>query len=149
MSVARCQVSEEKKERCVLLTFDSLLLMPKKYYRMIKNFKNLSIWKRSRSLVKSIYLATNDFPKNEMFGLISQIRRAAISIPSNIAEGCGRTTNKELSRFLDISIGSICEIETQLYLAFDFKFISKENAKALIDEIVEIRKMIIGFQKTL
>ena len=116
---------------------------------MIKNFKNLSIWQRSRSLVKAIYLATNDFPKNEMFGLTAQIRRAGISIPSNIAEGCGRNTNKDLSRFLDISIGSICEVETQLYLAFDLEFISKEKAKILIDEIIEIRKMIIGFQRKL
>ena len=99
---------------------------------MIKNFKNLSIWQRSRSLVKVIYLATNDFLKDKIFGLTAQIRRAAISIPSNIAEGCGRNTNKDLSRFLDISIGSICEVETQLYLAFDLEFISLTYCKSKI-----------------
>lgn len=114
---------------------------------MIKNFKNLSIWQRSRRFVKTIYLGTNDFPKDEMFGLTSQMRRAAISIPSNIAEGSGRRTNKDLSRFLDIAVGSTCEIETQLYLAFDLEYMSKEEAKILVDEIVEIRKMIIGFQR--
>ncbi len=116
---------------------------------MIKNFKSLKIWQRSRSLVKSVYLATNDFPEEERFGLTSQVRRAAVSVPSNIAEGCGRKTAKDLNRFLDIAIGSICEVETQLYLAFDLEFISKGNAKILVEEIVEIRKMIIAFQKTL
>ena len=116
---------------------------------MIKNFKTLDIWKRSRSLVLAVYKSTTEFPSTEKFGLSSQIQRAAVSVPSNIAEGCGRNTNKDLSRFIDISIGSICELETQLYLAYDLGYISKGSGTSLVNEISEIRKMMIGFQKTL
>ena len=116
---------------------------------MIRNFHNLNIWKRSRALVKSIYEMTKSFPDEEKFGLTSQIRRAAISIPSNIAEGCGRQTIKELKRFLDISLGSACEVETQIYLSNDLTFITKEKANTLIDEVTQIRKMIAGYKNSL
>lgn len=116
---------------------------------MVRNFKTLDIWKRSRTYVKTIYLTTAKFPGTEKFGLTSQLNRASISVPSNIAEGCGRKTEKDLSRFLDIAIGSTCEIETQIYLAYDLEFISNEAMDKLLDEITQIRKMIIGYQKTL
>ena len=83
---------------------------------MRHNFKALEIWKRSRKLVKNTYLTTKTFPSEEKFGLVSQINRSAVSIPSNIAEGCGRGTDAQLVHFLDIAIGSNCELETQFYL---------------------------------
>lgn len=116
---------------------------------MVKNFKSLKIWQRSRAFVKEIYLLTNGFPDTEKFGLISQLNRAAVSIPSNIAEGSGRGTEKNLSYFLDIAIGSACEVETQIYLSFDLGFINEQSMSHLIDEIVQIRRMIVGYQKTL
>ena len=116
---------------------------------MIRNFKNLDIWKRSRILVKHIYLVTKEFPSEEKYGIVSQIRRAAISIPSNIAEGCGRKSEKGLSNFLDMAIGTNCELETQFYLANDLEFLNQQKMIYLTDEIRQIRKMIIGYQKTL
>lgn len=116
---------------------------------MIRNFKTLDIWKRSRQLVKEVYLLTDAFPIEEKFGLISQLRKSAVSIPSNIAEGCGRQSEKELSRFLDIAIGSNCELETQIYLGYDLNFLTLETMEVLSKEITEIRRMIIGYQRTL
>lgn len=116
---------------------------------MVRNFKSLDIWKRSRSFVKTIYLTTNNFPNEEKFGLISQLQRAAVSVSSNIAEGCGRKTEKALSNFLDNAIGSNCGVETQLLLAYDLEMIDKKTINALSNEIIQIRKMIIGYQKTL
>ena len=116
---------------------------------MIADFKKLEIWKRSRLLVKSVYIILKLFSETEKFGLVSQLKRAVISVPSNISEGCGRRTNKDLSRFLDIAVGSLCEIETQLYLAQDLSFISNEQTDIILNETIEIRKMIIGFQNTL
>ena len=116
---------------------------------MIKNFINLEIWKRSRILVKKIYNLTNELPKEEQYGLINQIQRAAVSVPSNIAEGCGRKYKKELVRFLHFSIGSLCEVETQLYLIMDLEYANKEYVMKLINEVIEIRKMIQGFIRSL
>jgi len=116
---------------------------------MARNFKNLVIWQRSRVLVKDIYLMTNEFPNSEKFGLTSQLNRATISIPSNIAEGCGRGTEKSLSHFLDIAIGSSCEVETQVYLSYDLNLINEQKMNKLTDEVGQIRRMIIGYQKTL
>jgi len=116
---------------------------------MIRNFKTLLIWQRSRSLVKTIYEITSTFPTNEKYGLASQLQRASISIPSNIAEGCGRNSEKDLARFLDIAIGSNCEVETQIYLSLDLGFINEKDSEKIIEEITQIRKMIIGFKSTL
>lgn len=116
---------------------------------MKHNFYNLEIWKRSRALVKTIYEQTRQFPSEERFGLTSQIRRAAVSVPSNIAEGCGRGTDKQFAQFLDISIGSICELETQVYLAYDLSFIDIKQQEILIVEIMAVRKMIMGFKASL
>ena len=112
---------------------------------MRHNFKNLEIWKRSRILVKEVYLITKNFPQEEKFGLISQMNRSAISIPSNIAEGCGRNTNPQLVYFLDNAIASNCELETQFYLSFDINYISESQLNQQVKELSEIRRMIIGF----
>lgn len=114
---------------------------------MKHNFKNLQIWQKSRVLVKSIYTQTQKFPSEEKFGLTSQMRRSAVSIPSNIAEGCGRNTDNDIIRFMRIAIGSACELETQIYLSFDLEYFSEEKTKYLLQEINEIRKMIMSFIK--
>ena len=109
---------------------------------MIRNFKKLNIWTRSRMIVKIIYMMTESFPKTETYGLTSQIRRYAISVPSNIAEGCGRGSVKELNRFLDIAVGSICELETQIYLAADINYLEKERMESIVSEIDQILSLI-------
>ena len=96
-----------------------------------------------------VYLILEDFPSSEKFGLSSQLKRSAISVPSNIAEGCGRSTNKDLNRFLNIANGSLCEMETQICLANDLDFISKAEMDNILNETIQIRKMIVGFQNTL
>lgn len=111
-------------------------------------FKNLEIWKASRILCATIYEVTSNFPENEKFGLTNQLRRASVSVPSNIAEGCSRSSNKDLSRFLEISIGSLYEIETQLLISFDLGYLNEEKLDKTISEIEIILKMIINFRKT-
>ena len=114
---------------------------------MEHNFEKLSIWKRSIELVKYIYSATIPFPKEEKFGLISQMRRCSVSIPSNIAEGAGRKTEKDFSHFLNISIGSINELQTQIVISFHLVYISKEQFEYIKAELVEIKNMIYSFNK--
>ena len=94
-------------------------------------------------------MITQKFPDEEKYGLTSQIRRAAVSISSNISEGCGRKTTKDFSHFLDIAIGSTCELETQFYLSFDLNYISKDYMTRFTTEISTIRRMIISFQSKL
>jgi four helix bundle protein len=98
---------------------------------MLADFRKLEIWKKSRVLVKNVYLVLEDFPKTEIYGLVSQLKRCAISVPSNIAEGCGRRTNKDLNRFLDIANGSLCELETQICLANDLDFITIQKMEEI------------------
>lgn len=113
------------------------------------NFRQLKIWQESMELVKEILICTNGFPKERKFGITSQINRAAVSIPSNIAEGSARTTNKDFSRFLSIALGSAFELETQLILSESLDLISKEKSEIIINELVELQRMITGFKKSL
>jgi len=92
-----------------------------------------------------IYKATQGFPKEEMFGLTSQIRRAAVSISANIAEGCGRHTEVDLARFLDMALGSVNEADCFLELSKDLRYVSQPDWKKLWEELVEIRKMLVAF----
>ena len=110
------------------------------------NFRELNIWKDSMKLAKTVYLLTSELPQAEKFGLVSQINRCAISIPSNIAEGSGRTSEKEFLYFLRISISSSYELETQLILVED---IFNLDTKSLIIELQSIQKMIGGFIRKL
>ncbi|MFC7357466.1 four helix bundle protein [Jejudonia soesokkakensis] len=112
-------------------------------------YKDLKVWQLSREFCSKIYMITGSFPTSEKFGLISQLRRATISIPSNIAEGASRNSNKDFSRFLEIAIGSAYEIETQLLICEDLKFISKEESKALAVDIITIIKMLSKLKSTL
>ncbi len=106
----------------------------------IKGHKDLTVWKKSMHLVTEIYSLTSKFPKEEIYGLTSQVRRAAISVPSNIAEGAARQTKKEFSHFLYIALGSLAEVETQLLIANNLGYISEVQ----LGSLVEIRKMLNG-----
>ncbi len=110
------------------------------------NFKELKIWHESMELAKEIYDVTNDFPKSELYGLTQQIRKCAVSVPSNIAEGCGRGTDAQLAHFLDIAQGSAFELETQLYLSTQLNFVNKEKTEILITKLTTLQKMIDGFK---
>lgn len=105
-------------------------------------YQNLTVWKKAMVLAKDIYAVTANYPQNEMYGLVCQMRRCAISIPSNIAEGYGRSTNKELVHFLYISLGSTNELETQLLLSREFKYLSEEDSNMLLQLNEQIFKMI-------
>jgi four helix bundle protein len=112
-------------------------------------FKELKVWQKAIELVTETYLKTASFPKDEIYGLTSQIRRCAVSIPSNIAEGCGRKTNKDFSNFLGISLGSAFELETQLIICKNLDFIKQQDFNSLEAEIQHIQNMIIKLQSTL
>lgn len=112
-------------------------------------FKALNIWKKGRLFCVKIYTLTSKFPESEKFGLISQLRRASVSIPSNIAEGSSRKSNKDFARFLQIALGSAYEIETQLLISGDLKFISEEELNNVLQDIEELIKMISKFKSTL
>ena len=115
----------------------------------VHNFRELNVWQKGIELSKRIYQFTSTFPTEEKYGLKSQIQRSAISIPSNIAEGCGRTGDNELNHFLTISLGSAFELETQVILANEFGYTDKYNVEILINQIQEIQKMIIGLHKSI
>ncbi|WP_445452294.1 four helix bundle protein [Flavobacterium sp. 25HG05S-40] len=112
-------------------------------------FKELEIWKRSRLFCSQIYAITSKFPNDEKFGLTNQLRRASVSIPSNIAEGSSRNSNNDFARFLEIAIGSAYEIETQLLIALDLGFIKTDELEKSIIELNEIIKMISRFRSNL
>lgn len=113
------------------------------------NFKQLVVWKKATQLTTEVYLATGFFPKEELYGITSQIRRASVSVCANIAEGCGRETNKEFRRFLDIANGSAFEVETLLIIAQNLEYLNNDEAKKLLIETTEIQKMIFGLIKKL
>lgn len=112
-------------------------------------FKDLKIWKSSRKFCSLIYVATEDFPEKEKFGIINQMRRASVSIPSNIAEGAYRKSNKDFLRFLEIAIGSCYELETQLLLSNDLGFLETKKLKELLLELTRIVQMTSKFMTTL
>lgn len=115
----------------------------------MKTFRDLSIWQKAMNLVTNTYQITEKFPKEELFGLTSQIRRSAISLPSNIAEGYGRDSNKELLRFINIAIGSLFEFQTQIEIAKNINYLNENEFKNLYEETRELEAMIISFSKRL
>ncbi|MGV4413638.1 four helix bundle protein [Chryseobacterium sp. T1] len=111
--------------------------------------QDLLIWKKSIELVKDIYLLTQELPNEEKFGLINQMRRCAVSIPSNIAEGAGRNNAKEFFQFLGIAQGSTYELETQLILLVELKFINESKVALVLNHLTEIQKMVYKFKTNL
>ena len=113
------------------------------------NHKDLEVWKKSMELVIDIYKITQKFPDTEKFGLINQIRRAVVSVPSNIAEGCARNSDKDNLRFVDIACGSLAEIETQLLISVQLGYYEMNKALLVIDKIDNIGRMLSGLKKHL
>ncbi len=114
---------------------------------MLKNYKELKVWQKSYNLCLDVYRTTRIFPKEEMYGLTSQMRRSAVSVPSNIAEGYGRKTTADYIRFLYIAYGSLCELETQIMLAGDLNYLDDgklEGLKASVSEVERMLKALIN-----
>lgn len=111
----------------------------------MKDFRQLNVWERSHKLVLELYTCSTSFPKSEVYGLTSQIRRSAVSIPANIAEGCGRDSQAELLRFFRIAMGSASELEYELMLAYDLHWIEEPTYHQIAAELTAIRKMLNAF----
>jgi len=115
----------------------------------IETFKDLLVWQEAMNLVETIYLQTRNFPKEEMYGLTNQVRRAAVSIPANIAEGNGRITRKEYLRFLYIANGSMKELETHLLIAERLNFLTKESLEKIQVKLQTVGKLLTTLRKSL
>lgn len=111
----------------------------------IQSYKDLVVWRKSMDLVKQVYASSNRFPEDEKFGLSSQMRRSAVSVPSNIAEGWGRSSDKDFTRFLKIAKGSLFELETQIILAQELRFMSENQS--IYSLIAEVGKMLNALVK--
>ena len=109
------------------------------------NFKKLNIWLDAMTLAKEVYLVTSKYPKEEKYGLVSQINRCVVSVPSNISEGSSRSSNKEFSHYLKIALGSLYELETQTILSHDFGIITEDDLNELSIKIAKLQRMISGF----
>jgi four helix bundle protein len=112
-----------------------------------QSYRDLLVWQKSMALAKEIYKITAKFPSEEKFGLISQMRRAAVSVPSNIAEGQARNTTGEFVQFISHAEGSLAELDTQLTLAVELDFLTSEKAKLCMDSITELRRMLNGLRR--
>ena len=113
----------------------------------MRNFREYDVWIDGMEIVQAIYSMVESFPSREKFSLTSQITRSAVSIPSNIAEGASRTSEKDFARFLEISLGSSFELETQLRVASQLKYISNDNFENAMDSIISLQKRIYGLRK--
>ena len=108
----------------------------------MRDFRDLKVWEKAHRLTLAAYKATSTFPQHELFGLTSQLRRASVSIPANIAEGCGRSGSPELARFLRIAFGSASELEYHIILSADLCYLNKSNSKHLIKQVTEVKRML-------
>jgi four helix bundle protein len=108
----------------------------------MQNFRDLKVWKKAHAVPLSVYKNTESFPASELYGITTQMRRAAASVPSNIAEGCGRSSNADLARFLHIAFGSASELEYFLLLAHDLGFLETGSHDALLVDIGEVKRML-------
>jgi len=111
----------------------------------LRDFRGLKVWRKAHDLTLAVYQATRGFPKEELFGLTSQIRRSSESIPANIAEGCGRSGGPELGRFLQIAMGSASELEYHLLLSHDLQLLNDPQYKHLSNEVTEVKRMLTAF----
>lgn len=110
----------------------------------MKDFRKLKVWEKSHQLAVEVYRVTAGFPRQELFGMTSQMRRAAVSIASNLAEGCGRRSDAELGRFAEIAMGSASELEYQVLLARDLEYIRERDSQELTANVVEVKRMLSG-----
>ena len=115
----------------------------------MQDFRQLQVWQKAHALTLSIYRATSKFPAEERYGLVSQMRRSASSIPTNLAEGCGREGRRELARYVEIARGSASELEYQLLLARDLDFLPNPEYQSLDDSLTEVQKMLVSFRQSL
>jgi four helix bundle protein len=113
----------------------------------MQDFRKLNVWRKAHQLTLSVYAATRRFPKDELYGMTSQTRRAAVSIPANIAEGCGRDGGADLARFLQIAVGSASELEYHLLLARDLQLLSDPIWQELSDLVCEVKQMLASLMK--
>jgi four helix bundle protein len=111
----------------------------------MKDFRSLKVWEKAHELTLAIYETTREFPKHEIYGVTSQIQRAAVSVPTNIAEGCGKDSDAELKRYSLIAMGSSSELEYLLLLARDLGYLPAENYQILQSKLIEVRKMLNAF----
>jgi four helix bundle protein len=115
----------------------------------VKNFRDLKVWGKAHELATRLYQATAHFPAEEKFGLTAQLRRAAVSIPANIAEGCGRSSDRDLGRFLQMSLGSASELEYELLLAHELGFLDGALHQELTERTTEVKRMLASLIKKL
>lgn len=111
----------------------------------MKDFRSLKVWEKAHDLTLKIYKSTANFPKQEMYGIINQLQRASVSVPTNIAEGCGKDSDAELKRYFSIAMGSSSEVEYLLLLSRDLGYLSIENYQELQTQLIETRKMLNAF----
>lgn len=111
----------------------------------MKDYRQLKVWEKAHQLTLTVYRGTKAFPADERFGLTSQIRRAAASIPSNIAEGCGRNSDGELARFMEIAMGSASEVEYQILLARDLEYVASPEYQNINGRVCEVKRMLTSF----
>lgn len=116
---------------------------------VIKSYRDLQVWRLAINLSTEVYTATSSFPKNELFGLCSQLQRAAVSVASNIAEGHARESTKEYLRFISIALGSLAELETQFIISNNLNYINQVNLDGILEKTSEIGRMLRGLQKSL
>ena len=115
----------------------------------MKVFRKLAVWHKAHASTVAVYQATGNYPRDELYGLTSQTRRAAVSIPANIAEGCGRSTDADFARFLEIAFGSANELEYHLLLACDLQFLAAEKCENLTTSVREVKQMLASFIRRL
>lgn len=115
----------------------------------MRDFRDIQVWKKSHQLTLAIYKTTQTFPTEERYGLTSQMRRSSASIPTNIAEGCGRSGDNELRRFMQISMGSASELEYQLLLAHELGYVQQDAYQQLNAQTIEVKRMLASFIKRL
>ena len=115
----------------------------------MRDYKTLIVWQDAHDLVKVVYKLCIHFPKSEMYGITSQLKRATVSIPTNIAEGCGRFTHKEFRRFLVIASGSASEVEYLLFLSYELKYLQQSDYASMNRKIVGIKKMLTALKNKL
>ena len=134
---------------CKLKALTAGLLIAYSLQQKMKDFRNVKVWEKSHQLTLVVYQITRSFPDDEKYGLVSQLRRSVSSIPANIAEGCGRGSDNDFARFIQVAIGSASETEYHFLLAKDLGFIDAETWKDLNNKINEIKRMLINLNKKL